>query len=83
MHHCIQGWSGIARWAGVPMARIIGLAKPLPEARTVAFVSFGEGLYGGVYYETQTMENVLKPGCPTSSPSRTGGNPRRDNNRRH
>ena len=38
-------------------------AKPKPGAKVVAFFSFGEGLYGGEYYDTQTMDNVLKPEC--------------------
>jgi methionine sulfoxide reductase catalytic subunit len=63
LHHCIQGWSGIAQWAGVPMSAIIDLVKPKPGAAVIAFYSFGEGLYGGVYYDTQTIENVLKPQC--------------------
>ncbi|MEO6785094.1 MAG: molybdopterin-dependent oxidoreductase, partial [Chthoniobacteraceae bacterium] len=63
MHHCIQGWSGIAQWGGVPMRAIVDLVRPKPEARTVAFFSFGEALYGGDYYDTQSMENVLKPEC--------------------
>jgi methionine sulfoxide reductase catalytic subunit len=63
LHHCIQGWSGIAQWAGVPMTRIVELVKPRPEAQVVAFFSYGEGLYGGIYYDTQTLENVLKPEC--------------------
>jgi sulfoxide reductase catalytic subunit YedY len=63
MHHCIQGWSGIAQWGGVPMKTIVALVKPKPSAKTVAFFSFGEGLYGGVYYNTQSLENVLKAEC--------------------
>lgn len=63
MHHCIQGWSGIAQWGGVPMKTLIELVKPKPSAKTVAFFSFGEGLYGGVYYNTQSLENVLKAEC--------------------
>ncbi len=63
MHHCIQGWSGIAEWSGVPMKAIIDLVKPKPVVKTVAFFSFGEGLYGGIYYDTQSLENVLKPEC--------------------
>lgn len=63
MHHCIQGWSGIAQWSGVPMKAIIDLVRPKPEARTVVLYSFGEALYGGAYYDTQSIENVLKPQC--------------------
>lgn len=61
MHSCIQGWTGVAEWAGVPLSKIIELVKPHPEAKTVVFYSFGEGLYGGQYYETHTLDNCLKP----------------------
>jgi len=63
MHHCIQGWSGIAKWGGIPMRKLIELVQPKPEAKVVAFFSFGEALYGGHYYDTQSLENVQKPQC--------------------
>jgi DMSO/TMAO reductase YedYZ molybdopterin-dependent catalytic subunit/thiosulfate reductase cytochrome b subunit len=61
MHHCIQGWSGIAEWGGLPLSKIIELVKPDPSVTTVAFYSFGEGLYGGTYYDTHTLDNCMKP----------------------
>lgn len=63
MHHCIQGWSGIAQWKGTALRQIIDVVKPLPEVGTVAFYSFGEGLYGGTYYSTHTLSNCMKPGA--------------------
>jgi sulfoxide reductase catalytic subunit YedY len=63
LHHCIQGWSGIAQWGGVSMRKLIEHVKPLPSARAVAFYSFGPSLYGDLYYDTQSLFNVLKPGC--------------------
>jgi len=63
LHHCIQGWSGIAQWGGISMVRLIGTVKPLSGARVVEFISFGEGTFGGVYYDTQRIEDVLKPEC--------------------
>jgi DMSO/TMAO reductase YedYZ molybdopterin-dependent catalytic subunit/thiosulfate reductase cytochrome b subunit len=62
MHHCIQGWSGIAEWGGLPIKAIVDLVKPHPSVTTVVFYSFGAGLYGGVYYDTHTLDNCLKPG---------------------
>lgn len=62
MHHCIQGWSGIAEWGGLPLKAIVDLVKPLPSVTTVVFHSFGDGLYGGKYYDTHTLDNCLKPG---------------------
>ena len=67
MHHCIQGWSGIAKWGGIPMSTLIELVRPKREARVVAFFSFGDALYGGAYYDTQSIENVLKPQCLLAS----------------
>ncbi len=63
MHHCIQGWSGIAKWGGLPMKTLIELVRPLPEAKVAAFFSFGEALYGGPYYDTQRLDNLLKAEC--------------------
>jgi sulfoxide reductase catalytic subunit YedY len=61
LHHCIQGWSGIAQWGGVPMAEIIKLVRPKPEAKVAFFYSFGEGLEGGQYYDSQSLENLMHP----------------------
>jgi methionine sulfoxide reductase catalytic subunit len=63
MHHCIQGWSAIAQWGGVSMKRLIEHVRPLPTASVVAFYSFGPSLYGDLYYDTQSILNVLKPGA--------------------
>jgi DMSO/TMAO reductase YedYZ molybdopterin-dependent catalytic subunit/thiosulfate reductase cytochrome b subunit len=61
MHHCIQGWSGIAEWGGLTLAMVADLAKPAPEARFVVFRSFGEGLHGGDYYDSLSLANALHP----------------------
>jgi len=29
----------------------------------VEFVSFGDGIFGGVYYDTQRLEDAVKPEC--------------------
>ena len=44
LHHCIQGWSGIAEWGGLPMTELMRLVRPKSSARAVVFYSFGEGL---------------------------------------
>ena len=67
MHHCIQGWSGIAKWGGLPMKTLVDLVKPKPNAKVVAFFSFGGSLYGDLYYGTQSLENVLKAECVLAS----------------
>ena len=30
LHNCIQGWSGIAEWTGVPMTALIDRVRPRP-----------------------------------------------------
>ncbi len=44
LHHCIQGWSGIAEWGGLPLAKLIELVRPTPNAKAVVFYSFGDGV---------------------------------------
>lgn len=61
LHHCIQGWSGIAQWGGVTISQLMSCVNPLPCANVVVFRSFGEGHYGGEYYDTLTMENAKHP----------------------
>jgi len=61
MHHCIQGWSGIAEWGGIPIKALVALVKPHSSVTTVVFYSFGEGMYGGMYYDTHSLDNCLKP----------------------
>ena len=67
MQHCIQGWTGIAKWGGLPMKVLVDLVRPQANAKVVAFFSFGGSLYGGPYYDTQSLENVLKAECLLAS----------------
>jgi DMSO/TMAO reductase YedYZ molybdopterin-dependent catalytic subunit/thiosulfate reductase cytochrome b subunit len=60
MHDCIQGWSGVAEWGGIPLSKIIEIVKPHDCVKDVVFYSFGEGLYGGVYYDTHSLYNCMK-----------------------
>ena len=57
-HFCIQGWSGVAKWGGVPVRDILKIVKPKPEARYVVFYSFAEGADGGIYYDAHSMRNM-------------------------
>ena len=57
-HFCIQGWSGVAEWGGVPMREILDLVKPMPEARYAVFYSLADGADGGRYYDVHKIENM-------------------------
>lgn len=57
-HFCIQGWSGVAKWGGVPMRHILDLVGPTADARYAVFYSFAEGGEGGRYYDVHEMRNM-------------------------
>ena len=39
-HDCVEGWSCIGQWKGVPLAALLAEAKPLAQARFVVFRCF-------------------------------------------
>jgi methionine sulfoxide reductase catalytic subunit len=57
-HFCIQGWSGVAKWSGVPMHNILERVRPKKEARYAVFYSMAYGSEGGRYYEVLTLHNM-------------------------
>jgi sulfoxide reductase catalytic subunit YedY len=57
-HFCIQGWSGVAEWGGVPMRDILDLVKPMPAARYAVFYSLADGADGGRYYDVHKLKNI-------------------------
>ncbi len=61
MHHCIQGWSGIAKWGGLPMTALMELVRVQPGAKVGVFYSFGDSHSGKQYYDTHTLENLRHP----------------------
>jgi DMSO/TMAO reductase YedYZ molybdopterin-dependent catalytic subunit len=46
-HHCVEGWTAIGTWTGVPVSVIAELARPLPDARYLRFDSFDSGYSNG------------------------------------
>ena len=36
-HDCVEGWSAIGKWKGVPLAHLLEQVKPLPSAKFVVF----------------------------------------------
>ena len=54
-HSCIQGWTTIGEWAGVPMSHIISMCKPSSDTRYVVFYSY-QYSEGEQFYETISIE---------------------------
>jgi DMSO/TMAO reductase YedYZ molybdopterin-dependent catalytic subunit len=46
-HHCVEGWSAIATWHGVPVSAVAERCGLLPQARYVRFDSFDSGYSNG------------------------------------
>jgi DMSO/TMAO reductase YedYZ molybdopterin-dependent catalytic subunit len=61
LHHCIQGWSGVAQWTGVAMTDILARCRPLVNARYLVFRSWQEPEPGVAYYEVIDLELASHP----------------------
>ncbi len=64
-HVCIQGWTQVVSWGGVPLEALLERAHPLPEARYLLFRTFddkweheGEHPY---FYGTVDLELAGRP----------------------
>ncbi|WP_331374444.1 molybdopterin-binding protein [Sinorhizobium chiapasense] len=64
-HDCVEGWSCIAKWTGVPLAAVLDEAGAKSDARYVVFRCFDTmnlGLSGEVaYYESIDMLDARHP----------------------
>ena len=65
-HNCIQGWTGVAQWTGVPLAEFIARCRVLPAARYAVFYAFDDKAQTqeaaeGFYYETLDLELARAP----------------------
>src|ERR1700746_774309 len=39
-HRCVEAWSMVIPWDGFPLAKLVAMAQPKPEAKFVQFTSF-------------------------------------------
>jgi DMSO/TMAO reductase YedYZ molybdopterin-dependent catalytic subunit len=64
-HDCVEGWSCIAKWTGVPLGHVLDQASVLPGARFVVFHCFDEierSLSGVVkYHESIDLVDARHP----------------------
>ena len=67
---CVEAWSMVVPWTGIPLARVVAWCRPKPEARFVRFVSFNRpdqapgqkrGHYPWPYYEGLRMDETMHP----------------------
>ena len=55
-HDCVEGWSAIAKWKGVPLTEIMQRVQPTPEAKYVVFHCMDTDDSGAHYYESIDFE---------------------------
>jgi len=61
-HDCVEGWSAIAKWTGVPLTQVLAVAQPLPSARYVVFhCADPMDDEGTRYYESIDLEDAHHP----------------------
>lgn len=46
-HHCVEGWTAVATWTGVPVSVIAAMVEPTSAARYLRFDSFDSGYFNG------------------------------------
>ena len=46
-HHCVEGWTAIGTWTGVPVSSVTALVEPTAEARYLRFDTFDRGYFNG------------------------------------
>lgn len=63
-HDCVEGWSAIGAWTGVPLAHLLATVRPQPAARFVVFHcadTFGDGSDAVPYYESIDFDDAYHP----------------------
>lgn len=41
-HRCVEGWSMVIPWVGLPLSALVSAAEPLPNAKFVAFTTLND-----------------------------------------
>jgi len=61
-HDCVEGWSAIGQWTGVPLAHLLSLSGIQPAAKYAVFHCFDDlSNNGGRYYESVDLRDALHP----------------------
>jgi DMSO/TMAO reductase YedYZ molybdopterin-dependent catalytic subunit len=61
-HDCVEGWSAIGKWTGVPLGHVLNMAQLAPEARFVVLHCADElERNDGGYYESIDLVDAFHP----------------------
>lgn len=59
-HDCVEGWSAIGKWTGVPLAEVLSAVRLAPPARYLVF-HCADDFRGTAYYESIDLVDALHP----------------------
>ena len=60
-HDCVEGWSAIGQWRGVPLGAVLDLVRPRAGARYVVFRCMDNDGAGNLYYESLDLHQARHP----------------------
>lgn len=60
-HDCVEGWSAIAKWKGVPLVEVLGRVQPRAKAKYIVFYCMDTDNSGNAYYESIDMTDARHP----------------------
>jgi len=60
-HDCVEGWSAIGKWTGVPGGDLMHRVEPLPEASYAVFYCADLDDQGTAYYESMGRADLYHP----------------------
>jgi DMSO/TMAO reductase YedYZ molybdopterin-dependent catalytic subunit len=60
-HDCVEGWSAIGKWTGVPLGDLMHIVRPFPEARYAVFYCADVDDEGVSYYESMAIADCYHP----------------------
>jgi DMSO/TMAO reductase YedYZ molybdopterin-dependent catalytic subunit len=60
-HDCVEGWSAIGEWSGVPLAAMLEAVRPRSDARYVVFRCMDNDGAGNLYYESLDLHQARHP----------------------
>ena len=59
-HDCVEGWSAIGKWTGVPLGHVLAQVRLLPAARFVV-LHCADDFSGTAYYESIDLVDAFHP----------------------
>jgi DMSO/TMAO reductase YedYZ molybdopterin-dependent catalytic subunit len=60
-HDCVEGWSAIGKWSGVPLGELLHAVGPRSDARYVVFHCMDNDGAGNLFYESLDLHQARHP----------------------